>query len=199
MPTCLWTNIIKKDFIVHQQGFTLLELITVILISILLIFFAAPLTTAFLKGQEARRITDEIYQLCLYARAEAAFIKQPLSLCGSSDGHICDHNWAEGALLFIDKNRNRSINEGETVLKYSPFQISPSILKWKGFGGKVLQIEAVGIPFASNGSFTYCSADKDLYYRRQVVVSRSGRARHSPDANGDGIDEATDGNDINCE
>ncbi|MDO9177299.1 MAG: GspH/FimT family pseudopilin [Agitococcus sp.] len=182
-----------------QHGLTLLELLIAVLISAMTMAFIVPLTTTFLKKQEAERITDELYHLCIFARAEAAYLKKPLTLCGSSTGHFCDHNWAQGALLFIDNNRNHVFDEGELPLKYSAFNLSPSILKWKGFGGKTLHIEAFGIPFASNGSFTYCSADKDRLFSKQIIVSRSGRARHSHDNNGDGIDEAIDGGDINCD
>lgn len=192
-------HVLKKDFIVHQHGLTLLELLIVIVITAVFMAFAVPFSNTFFKRQEAERITSELYQLCILARAEAAYIRKPLTLCGSSNGQLCDHNWAEGALLFTDDNRNHLFDAGEQPLKYNAFNISPSILKWKGFGGKTLLIEAFGIPFASNGSFTYCSADKDRLFSRQVIVSRSGRARHSHDSNGDGVDEAIDGGDINCD
>ena len=182
----------------RQQGVTLLELLVVIIISTILIVSAQLLLSPLLKRLESQRITDEIYQLCLHSRALAAHMKLPLTLCGSSNGEQCDNNWAEGVLLFIDQNRSHRFEGGETRLQYRSLQIGSSTLTWTGFGGHTLGIEAFGIPFASNGSFTYCSADKDPKYSQQVIVGRSGRVRRAPDNNGDGEREAIDGGIINC-
>ena len=182
----------------RQQGVTLLEILVVIVISTILIAMANSLLRPFLQRSESQRITDELYQLCLHARAEAAHIKLPLTLCGSTNGEQCDHNWSSGVLLFIDQNRNHRFDIGEIRLQYHSLEIGSATLTWKGFGGRTLGIEAFGIPFASNGSFTYCSADKDPKYSQQVIVSRSGRVRRAPDNNGDGEREAIDGGIINC-
>ncbi len=183
----------------RQQGVTLLEILVVIVITVILVVSAHLLLGPLLKRLESQRITDEIYQLCLHSRAYASYIRQPLTLCGSSNGEQCDKNWAEGALLFIDKNRNRTVEVGETKLQFRPFNISPSMLTWKGFSGDALRIEAFGTPFASNGSFTYCTADKDPFYSQQIIVSRSGRVRRASDSNGDGKRESVDGGIIKCE
>lgn len=183
----------------RQQGFALAELCVVLAICAILSTFAFQKMQGILARVEVTRITAELYQLCLSARAKAAHIKLPLTLCGSRNGLVCDHQWATGALLFIDKNRNHILDADDSRLEYRAFQISPATLKWQGFGEKVLSIEGLGIPFASNGSFSYCSADKQPVYRRQVIVNRSGRVRVSMDRNGDGIHEAADGGNIDCE
>ena len=183
----------------RQQGWTVIELCVVLAIGAVLAALAFHHLHTLQARLEANRITSELYQLCLSARARAAHVKQPLTLCGSLTGQSCDHRWSAGALLFVDKNRNNQIDSADTRLEYRAFKIDPARLEWKGFGGKTLSVEAFGTPFASNGSFTYCSADKSPIYSRQVIVNRSGRVRMSVDKNGDGIHEAVDGEDISCD
>lgn len=183
----------------HQQGWTLPELLVSLVIAAILICLVAPKFQNLLKRQEAYRVSSELYQLCSYARAQATHIKLPLTLCGSKQGRLCDNSWAAGALLFIDKNRNKMIDAEDSVLQYRAFSLSPASLKWQGFSGNTLRIEAFGTPFASNGSFTYCAADKDPFYSRQVIINRSGRVRTSFDSDGDGIHEAADGSHIGCD
>lgn len=180
------------------RGMTLFELLLAVLIITLLLLVATPLVKDALARLEAQRVTTELMHLCQIARNQAITRRTPVTLCGSANGSHCDANWAEGLLLFVDKNHDRQTSPGEAVLQYTPLRIAPSRLAWEGFSGHTVEVEAMGIPFASNGSFTYCTADKKPAWRRQVIVNRGGRVRHSRDQNGDGIHESVGGGDIVC-
>ena len=180
------------------QGMTVVELMTVLFISALLLLIMVPALTRLYYRLEALRIISEVYTVCLHARAEAATSRLPQVICGSSNGEVCDHNWSKGILYFSDENHSNNREAGEKQAKYLSLDLGKSTLNWSGFGGKTLRVEAFGIPFASNGSFTYCPGNKDSHLNRQVIVNRSGRVRPSRDTNGDGIHESAAGSNISC-
>jgi type IV fimbrial biogenesis protein FimT len=176
-----------------QRAFTILESVVCILVFVVILLFAAPNMTHLQKTQQSQLASFELQNIVGHARSRALNSRRTLSLCGSSDGNNCDNNWSEGGLLFEDTNRDGQLDTEENVIKYTPFALKQASLSWKGFSGKFMRFESIGITSASNGTFTYCELDKNPLYSRQVIVSRGGRARLSKDKNGDGIHEDVSG------
>ena len=187
---------IKDDMI--NQGMTVMELMGVVAICALLLVIVAPYLRHLYYSVEARRITGEIYALCQHARADAAVSRTPRIICGSADSRRCDGQWSRGVLAFADLNHNNLPDPAEVDRRYLPLELRASSLSWRGFSGDLLRVEAFGIPFASNGTFTYCPGNRDDHLNRQVIVSRGGRVRLSQDNNGDGYHESTSGGPIQC-
>ena len=181
----------------HVRGFSLIETLVVVAILVIILLFAHNNMSHWRKSQNAYRIVSEIIHLVHFSRGYAITAKRPLTLCGSNDTQNCTHDWAIGALLFEDANRNGIIEGNDKLIKFIPLN-THSLLVWKGFGGKRMIFEHSGITAASNGTFTYCELDKAPLYSRQVIVSRGGRARPSQDKDGDGFHEDVNGNIINC-
>lgn len=179
------------------RGYTLIETLVVITIISIIMLFAHNNVTAWLKAQNAYRITRELVHLVHYSRAYAIHNRRPLTFCGSSDGQSCNNQWTSSALLFEDGNRNGIIDNADRIIKNVPFNIKGHLI-WKGFSGQRMIFENIGITSASNGSFTYCELDKNPLYSRQVIVSRGGRARLSQDKNSDGFHEDVNGSIIKC-
>lgn len=182
----------------YSRGFTLVEILVTVFILAILATTANYNFQKLLKTHEANRISVELRSLIAFGRSYALTNRRSLTLCGSSNGYICDKNWAVGALMIEDANRNSIVDGADRVLRYLPLNLNGSTIKWSGFSGNQLIFESQGITYASNGTFTYCRNDKDALYSRQVIVSRGGRPRPSQDQNGDGIYEDTNGNTINC-
>ena len=181
----------------HVRGFSLIETLVVVAILVIILLFAHNNMSHWRKIQNANRVVSEIIHLVHFSRNYALNQRKAVTLCGSSDAKKCDHYWAIGMLLFADANKNSVIDGSESIIKVIPLNIN-NTLHWNGFGGKRIIFESTGITYASNGSFTYCEADKNPLYSRQVIISRGGRARLSQDKNKDGIHEDTKGNTINC-
>jgi len=181
-----------------NQGLTLFELMVCLLIAALTLLVAAPAFNRLMQSLQASRTTSELLQLCNHARSQAAGRRQTVSLCGSAEGRFCDGKWAQGVLMFHDADRSGSREHGEEIILFSPLELAPAKLSWKGFQHDVLIYESFGTPYAGNGTFTYCSEDLKPIYRRQVIVSRAGRARGSQDRNGDGVHESGSGGMITC-
>lgn len=182
-----------------QHGLTHVELLLCVFIAAILAVIAVPYCQSFMKRTEANLLTMELAQLVTAGRTHAMTSRRTVSLCGSSDRKLCDGLWGEGILMFEDHNRDGQVNGADRILSVMNVHLGTDAkLIWKGFSGNYLPIESFGTPFASNGTFTYCTTDQEPLYRRQIVVNRGGRVRTSHDKNGDGIHEDSSGNIIAC-
>ena len=182
----------------YSRGFTLVEMLVAVCILSILIITANYNFQKILKTQEANRISIELRNIVSFGRSYALNNRRSLTLCGSSNGLLCDKNWSVGALIIEDANRNAIVDGADRVLRYLPLNLAASTIKWKGFSGNQLIFESQGITYASNGTFTYCRNDQESLYSRQVIVSRGARSRPSQDTNNDGVHEDSNGDPINC-
>lgn len=181
----------------HIRGYTLIELLSVILITAILASLAVPLFNTLQKRIEALIVITRLENLINNSRNNALIHHRSLTICGSH-GIMCDNNWSKGILLLQDSNRNGIVDGTDQILNYVPLNIKRGTLTWRGFGGSRIVIESLGTTFSSNGSFTYCSLDNDPLYTRQVVINRGGRVRTSRDTNHDGIHEDGSGHNLIC-
>lgn len=180
------------------HGYTLVESLTIICILCIILLLANTQLNSLFKKQQANLAYTELQSIVHSARNIAINNRRSLTLCGSSNGVICDNNWSIGAFLFEDANQNGIIDNNDKAIRYVSFNLKNATIHWKGFSGSKLIFESLGITYASNGTFTYCDISKDLTLNRQVIVNRGGRAKKSYDANGDGIHEDSQGNNIFC-
>lgn len=182
-----------------QHGLTHVELLLCVFIAAVLAAIAVPYYQSFMQRTQANLLVMELAQLVTAGRTYAMTNHRAVSLCGSSDRQLCDQQWSEGILMFEDHNRDGQVNNADRILSVMNVHLGKAAkLSWKGFSGNYLPIESFGTPFASNGTFTYCTTDQEPLYRRQIVVNRGGRVRVSHDKNGDGVHEDSSGNVIAC-
>lgn len=182
-----------------KSGFTLMETLFVLLIISILTLMAGNAWHALQQRMEARAAVALIAS-SLYAARNAAISRQmPVSVCGSRDGLACDGNWQSGIMSFVDTKAAGSPSPGQPILEFHRMPSPGARIAWRAFGIKdLLRYDAMGRTSASNGSFTYCPANRDASLARQVVLNRGGRVRFSSDRNGDGIHEDSSGKALSC-
>lgn len=109
--------------VASQAGFTLVELLVVMVIVVILMAIGAPsyryVTTANRVSTEANTLLGDLQ----YARSEAVREGQPVTVCISKTGTSCDAastSWQEGWIVFSDLNGNQTVDTGtpsDTVLR----------------------------------------------------------------------------------
>ena len=105
---------------VWSTGMSAVELMVVLVIVGVLTKLAIPSFQFLIQGN---RISSEISALMndlQYARAEAMRTGQFVSICISSDGASCNvssGDWRNGWIIFSDPNGNRTVNNGDTLLR----------------------------------------------------------------------------------
>jgi type IV fimbrial biogenesis protein FimT len=190
---------IKACFRQGQKGFTLFEMIVVLLIISILGVLAVPSYDWQQRNSEVKRVDSLIRSILLLSRTSSLLLRQRVVVCGSSQGTTCDQQWKAGILSFVDADQDGQFSDGtDAIVQFEPLRLRYGDLSWKGFGNRsYIRYEATtGTPNASNGSITYCTDEPQ--FNRQLALSRMGRVRLTGDQNNDGLHEDTQGRVIRC-
>lgn len=160
------------------RAFTIVELIICIAMIAILASIALPYYHEYRARQEAQNIPIKLSTINRYARSQAAILRQNVVICPSQDSLTCQANqWNKTMLVFIDKNKNRQVDTGETILHIDVVNLKYGNLSWRG----ALSLPSVtyqaqtGLPIGSNGSFYYCSAQ--FSSQQRIILSKMGHIR----------------------
>lgn len=89
----------------HQSGFTMIELMTVMLIAGILAALSAPLIKSYAKESAAGSIHAEFSETLASARQMAVATGQTVALCASADGLRCSgDDWSKGWLVYLERD-----------------------------------------------------------------------------------------------
>ena len=152
------------------RGFTLVELMIVLLILAVILVFAVP---AFQQVRLATRLTNYANDLVgsIYlARGEAIKRNNQVRLCATSDGTTCatSGGWQQGWIV-LDPN--------DVVLQYqSGLQAGYSFTETVNGGATTLTFDASGLVSPAPASFTICRQTPSVgNQKREVNVTTIGR------------------------
>ena len=181
------------------DGFSLLELLMVMVLLSILIAMAAPDLQSALTRSEGEVALRNLSSQLSSARSAAIEHGVTVTLCPSSDGSACSGTWSSGSIVFTDRNGDRNINTEDQLIRVSLTELNGHI-QWRAFQNRqYLQIDAIGWMRYQSGNFTYCPANGDPYQARQLVVNSTGRTRLAQDTDGDGLREDANGQPLHCD
>lgn len=103
----------------RSTGFTLVELMITIAIVAILAALALPSFQGVIRSNRVATTTNEFTAFVSYARSEAMRNSRGAVLCASADGATCGGTWAQGWLLFSDRNSNGTLQAEDPVLRVS--------------------------------------------------------------------------------
>ncbi len=101
-------------------GFTLLELMTALVVAATLIAIAVPSMSSFIQNNRIVTQTNDLVADLNFARSEAVKRSTTIGICKSSDATTCNtagNNWAIGRIIFVDLNANGVVDAGESILR----------------------------------------------------------------------------------
>lgn len=172
---------------IRQQGFTLIELMTVLAIAAVLLAVAAPGFKNLLERNRLQSAANNLYTSLMLARSEALKRNQAVQLCkGTSTGSAASctsgtsGEWEGGWIVHLDANNPTSFSDPNDVLVVRDGLKSGDTLRASGNVNSVSFRPDGSINPATN--FVLCNADADTNTARVIEVSVTGRPRVSVSA-----------------
>lgn len=102
-----------------QTGFTLLELVAVIVVAAIMVTMAVPSFVTFVKNNRMTTQINDFVASTNMARMEAIKRSQRVVVCKSSDGNTCSTSaagWEQGWIAFVDANANGAHDAAEDII-----------------------------------------------------------------------------------
>lgn len=166
------------------RGFTLLELLVVMVIAAVLVGIAVPSMASVIRSIKLSSASNSFLAYLHLARSEAIKRNSRVVLCKSADSLSCTATggWDQGLIIFHDPNNNGSLDAGETIIGRS--QAFPSTLRMVGnlnvsryisFAGNGAT-KLVGGGFQA-GTLTVCQESDSAGQGRQIILNAVGRPR----------------------
>ncbi len=194
----------------YQHGFTIAELMIVVVIAGVLAAIAAPNMSEFVKNNARATRVNTMVSTLNYTRGQAVTRNARVSMCKSAGGAACDAvgvggagNFAGGWIVFTDGGVRGTIDGGDLVLRV--FQ--PDMGGFATLTGTNTPIGAIrglsyentglgwdlvppagAIAVSANTIFRYCD-DRGPPKARGIVISPTGYPSLTRDTNGDGSDD----------
>jgi type IV fimbrial biogenesis protein FimT len=103
----------------HNSGFTLLELLVVLFIISILALFVTPSMSGFVDNNRLHAGAGDMMAALQSARAEAVGRNAAVTLCKRNEDAtdcVTTGGWHQGWLMFVDPNRDATVDVGEEVL-----------------------------------------------------------------------------------
>lgn len=86
----------------RPSGFTLIELMVVVILLVVMATIAIPSFQSFIQNNRVTSKTNELFSALNLARSEALKTQRPVAACASSDGSSCTGGWGDGWIVGID-------------------------------------------------------------------------------------------------
>lgn len=151
------------------RGFTLLELIIVLIISVLLITIGIPGFQTLIQNNRLTAAASNIHNNLLFARNQSVSYLNYVTVCPLENA-ICGNDWESGFDIFIDGDNRGVYDADEVLLKTAEaFNSSDTLV----FPSTRITFTPDGQITGSSAIFRYCSGDG----RVGVSLSYSGRAK----------------------
>lgn len=161
----------------RHAGFTLVELIVVVLVLAVALGVAAPSLSALAERSQARTVFHGLTASLAGARLAAVQLGRPVTICPTLDGLRCrrDLVWDDGWMTYIDADRSDQPTSPEAVLRRE----GPSgarISVRSSSGRHRIRFQPSGWASGANISLRVCSP-KARKLLGVVVVNNAGRPR----------------------
>lgn len=159
-----------------HNGFTLIELMVVIVIAAILLSIAVPSFQSLIKRNNVDSLQSKLSSAMSTARTEAASRNKVVTICASVNETNCTSGvWASGWIVFEDNDGDGSVDTGDILIDVYDNSTAYTI---ESDPAATTAISFSSQGFITNGgaatTLTVCEPDDDASYARGLIVNTSG-------------------------
>jgi type IV fimbrial biogenesis protein FimT len=160
-----------------RDGFTLVELLMVVLVAGLLLAMAAPTFSALLERNRATAVFHRLTASLAGARLAAVHSGRPVALCPTRDGLRCrmDLAWDEGWMAYLDPGRQDQPASAGDIIQHTHLPGGALAVR-SSVGRHRIRFQPSGWASGANLSLRVCSRSSARLLGA-VVVNNAGRPR----------------------
>jgi type IV fimbrial biogenesis protein FimT len=176
----------RGGLIVSYRGFTLLEMLVVLVLLGVLLAIAAPSLKGLRQKHQMQSLAEQLQASLLLARSEALRRQQRVTLCvrqpeaaSRADCAMAGH-WTQGWVVFVDGNDNAQREETESILQvqnalpaFLTLQGNTTVNRYVSYGLEGRSQSTTGAFQA--GTLTLCGVGQAHVWR--VVINAVGKPR----------------------
>lgn len=162
-----------------QAGFTLLELIVTVTVLAVLLGVGIPSFNSTIASSQLTSQANRILTALNAARMEAVKRNTQAIICTSANGTACNGtSWASGWLIFMDANKNETLDDGEPIFAKAEAMTNVSATGNAPVASKVVFQADGTVLGVSNGTIRVCKPTTAVSENaRDIVINAGGRAR----------------------
>ena len=159
-----------------HSGFTLLELMITLAIIGLVMAFAVPSLSTFIKNDRLSSQINTLVGHLAYARSEAVLRSQQVGLCASDDTTSCTAgDWAKGWILYVDLDGSSTFNTDDIILRVQQTLSGKNTLT-SSMGNNFIYDNRGFSANGAVGTFSLCD-DRGVDHVKSISISNTGRVR----------------------
>ncbi|MGD8573172.1 MAG: GspH/FimT family pseudopilin, partial [Gammaproteobacteria bacterium] len=167
-------------------GFTLIELLITISLGMIILSFAVPSFSSFIKNGQLTTATNNLVTDVNYARHEAVTRGATVIMCRSDNPTAAtpscggnNYTWTSGWLIFVSKDTNTVYNDGvDTLLRVGSDIEGEVTVKSNSVSNADLIYTAEGTIDMGGGTAVFAVCDtRGEGFGNQLQVSPTGRPR----------------------
>lgn len=185
-----------------SQGFTLIEMMIVLVIGTILLAVAGP---GFRGLMGNNRSIAEVYTLRAtlnQARSEALARRAPVVVCPTRNGTSCaeSDDWSTGYMAFVDTDNNNTPNQNDPDEEIVQLASGPLAVNLAfDNGNRRVRFGAQGVAVGFEGTFTFCDG-RGATHARALIINPVGTLVAAVDTNDpqDNIVNAADDDNVAC-
>jgi len=180
-----------------NRGFSLLELMIVVVVAAILMNIALPSFTSFINNQERKSALYGLMGIFAFARQHAVMNGAIVTVCPLDTTNTCGEDWNGDIHAFLDPNNTRKLGANEVLLR----TISPSgngRLIVRSLNRSFFQFRPTGLVYSDLGNITWCPNSRDASLAGQIIINRGGQIRIARDTDNDGTPEDSRGRPLRC-
>lgn len=161
-----------------SRGFTLIEALIVLSLTILLATLAIPSYYFLVEKTQATTNVNRLIAAINLARSEAVRRQEVVAVCKSKDGQTCSGSWSQGWIVFADPSVSGKVSSPNLILRVFNGIPTPSQLEWKAQrSNDFLQLDPSGMTHGQAGTFYYYPDASHKQKVTKIIVSYTGRIR----------------------